>query len=297
MFENYEHISPDELSQISLLVWKSTESETGTEIMRSALTFASGLIKKLPKYVKESGQLSDILLLSVNSIKKTNWEIKGKGRKLIDKCIDEFGIEAVSENFPQGEEKLLRGARKEHNRDTRKKEEREKGKKNSISNRIELDERYDFEARDLNDPSETISRSNPDDAEKNLEEEGLEFDKRGRLVLKEASELGKKKKGPNRDGRGVSLDDDDDDDDATGNEVALHIRQKRMAQRQKELKKQREQFVTETGEKFKASRGKGDKQKDGQVPFSFAPLTSKSVNKRYRGQMKAAYKKLFPSNH
>ncbi|KAK8900266.1 hypothetical protein M9Y10_002589 [Tritrichomonas musculus] len=296
----YDHVTPDELSQISNLVWKSTITEAGAEILRSAIKFASGLIKKLPKFVKECQQLRNLLQLGVNCIKEKNWEIKGKGRKLIEKCIDEFGIDSVSECFPEGEEKLLRGARKEYNRDTRKKEEKEKEKGNkNAANRIELDRRFDLEARDLNDPRETINRENPEDSNpKSLEEEGLEFDKRGRLVLKEAGsdQPNKKRKGPNRDGKGVSLDDDDDDDEDAGNEVALHIRQKRMIQKQQEMKKQREQFVTETGDKFKASKGKGDKQKDGQVPYSFAPLTSKSVNKRYRGQMKAAYKKLFKNN-
>lgn len=297
----YSHITPEELNQISMLIWKSTESETGTEISRSALSFASSLVKKVPKFVASS-QLQNILLLSVKCIKKTSWEIKGKGRKLIDRCIEQFGVEPVTQLFPPEDEKLLRNARKEHNRDVRKKSELAKDKDSQYANlgkQIELDERFDVDARDLNDPRETIVKV-IQGAETPDKLEGLEFDQKGRLVLKEANPPTSKKNvktGPRRDGKGVSLDEDDkgDDDEDVGNEVALQIRQRRKERQQQEKQRERDQFIAETGNKFKASKGKGDRQKDGQLPYSFAPLSSKTVNKRYRGQMKAAYKKLFKS--
>ncbi|OHS98815.1 hypothetical protein TRFO_01876 [Tritrichomonas foetus] len=280
----YDKIDVETLAKISLEIFKSPDSETGTEISRSALSYASTLIKKTPKFVEES-QLPNVLLLSIKSIKKTNWEIKGKGRRIIDRCIDNFGIDLVTKAFPQGEEKLLRGARKEHNRETRKKDENEKNKENNKQdeNKIELDQRFDLDVRDLNDPRETITHI---ETPEQVQENDLEFDKRGRLVLKEA---------PKKKTRADKENDEDEDEDR-GNEVQNHIRQKRQIQKQQEMKKQRDQFITETGSRFRAPKGKGDRQKDGQVPYSFAPLTSKNVNKRYRGQMKAAYKKLFKSN-
>ena len=285
----YDKISPEDLAQISLLVWKSTESEVGTEIMRSALNLAFTLLNKLPKFVKES-QIPNIVLLGVNCIKKKNWEIKGKGRRLLDHCIDNYGIELVSKVFPQGEEKLLRGARKEHNRDVRKKEAFEKQREEAASRaeeakgKFELDERYDEDARDLNDPRETIMHIVENEPDQ-LQEEGLEFDKRGRLVLKEPP---KKKTRADKD--------DEDEDEDNGNEVKEQIRQKRSVLKQRQARNQKDQFVAETGRKFRATKGKGDRQKDGEVPYSFAPLSSKTVNKRYRNQMKAAYKKLFKTN-
>ena len=44
-----------------------------------------------------STQLGNVLLLAVNCSKKMNWEIKGKGHKLIEKCISMFGAAVVED--------------------------------------------------------------------------------------------------------------------------------------------------------------------------------------------------------
>lgn len=275
-----ENINPDELEEFCLLIFKSTDSTPTSEVYRSALSFAKSLIKCLPKYVG-SRQLSNILMLSVNCNKKTNWEIKGKGHKMIERCISIYGIDDVTRCFPQGEEKLLRGARKEVNKDVRKKNEN-KEEENKQQHRIELDSRFDTDVHDLNDPRETVSRivqSNTD-----MNDEGLEFDKRGRLVLKDAPK------------KQIKNENDDEESDDGRNEVADHIRQRKIKQKHQQRQSIEDSFIAESGKKFKSQSGKGDSQKGSQKPYAFAPLSSKIVNKRYKGQMKAAYKKLFKNS-
>jgi hypothetical protein len=277
----YEHLSPGEVDELCLLIWKATQTSNASEIARSALSFAKTLINKLMKYT-ESNQLSNVLCFAVICVKKANWELSGKGRRLIERCLEEYGVEKVTRAFPSGEEKLLRGVRKEFNRDERKKKERqskEHNKEKGGEGNVELDMRFDEEVRDLMDPRETVARRE----RKETVKEELEFDERGRLMLKDAPQKKSKVK--------AKLEADDDEEDR-GNEVKEHLRRKRM----KSGKVEKAVFVSETGEKFKAVRGKGDQQKGQTLPFAFAPLSSKVVNKRYRGQMKAAYKKLFKSN-
>jgi hypothetical protein len=216
-------------------------------------------------------------------VKKANWELSGKGRRLIERCLEEYGVEKVSREFPVGEEKLLRGAGKEFNRDERKrKEQRNKDHKEKDEVGVELDMRFDEEVRDLMDPRETIARKE----RKETRKEELEFDERGRLMLKDAPQKKSKVK--------AKLEAEEDEEDR-GNEVKEHLRRKRMKSGKTD-KMEKAVFVSETGEKFRASKGKGDQQKGQTLPFAFAPLSSKVVNKRYRGQMKAEYKKLFKSH-
>ena len=274
----YDRIPPEDLEKTSILIWKSTESANASEVVRSALKFGKTLLSRVPKFT-EASQLGNILLFGTRCIKRTNWELKGKGHSIIEKCMEEFGVEKVTKAFPPNEEKLLRSVRKEFNRDTRKKNQKtQKEDKSTTDDKMEFDARYDEDAHDLLDPSQTIARisTTQDDGE------DLEFDDRGRLVLKEAP---KKKSKDAKDGEAS-------DEEDRGNEVSEHLRTKRRG-----AKKQVDQgaFVTETGERFKAEKGKGDQQRGQTTPFAYAPLSSKVVNKRYRGQMKAAYKKMFSS--
>lgn len=274
----FDRIPPEDLEKASILIWKATETTNASEVVRSALKYAKTLVTRVPKFT-EASQLGNILLFGTHCIKKTNWELKGKGHKIIERCMEEFGVEKVTNAFPRDEQKLLRSVRKEFNRDTRKKNQKSsKTTKNDADEKMEFDPRYDEEAQDLLDPRQTISRI----ATTQDDKEALEFDDRGRLVLKEAP---KKKAKETKD-----IDNSDEED--RGNEVNEHLRMKR-----KVAKKQVDQsaFVTETGERFKAEKGRGDQQRGQTTPFAYAPLSSKVVNKRYRGQMKAAYKKMFSS--
>ncbi|KAH0805580.1 RRP12-like protein [Histomonas meleagridis] len=242
-----ENINPEDLGQFCLICFKATDSNPTSEVF----------------------------------LKKTNWEIKGKGHKLIEKCISMFGIEKVTECFPPNEEKLLRNARKEVNKNLRRRNNKTDETQSFDDNDIELDSRYDEDVHDLNDPRETVQRimNQP----QNLEDEGLEFDKRGRLVLKEAPKKNEKMK-----------NDDDESDESDGvNEIAEHIKKRKLKQKEQQKKSIENAFVAESGKRFKTQNGKGDNQKSGQRPFAFAPLSSKIVNKRYKGQMKAAYRKMF----
>ena len=247
------------------------------------MSFAKLLVKKRPRFV-EADQLNQIIKLCIECVKKPNWEIHGKGKHMIQKCIEEFSYEKVHQFFPKSESKILRGAKKEFNREEKKKNENNSNSK-SNNNEVEFDHGSNENVLDLMDPSQVISKVQKiqDDQEP---DENLEFDERGRIVMKEAT----KTKKTNVSNLNEVVDDDDD----FGNEVTDLMkkrRQKRLAEKQRQTE---ESFISETGNKFRASKGKGDVMKKGdQTPYAFAPLSSKTVNKRYRGQMRSAYKKLF----
>jgi hypothetical protein len=51
----------------------------------------------------EAEQLANVLMLSVQCIKGTNWELRRKGYKMIQHCLDRFGVDTVTRAFPPGE--------------------------------------------------------------------------------------------------------------------------------------------------------------------------------------------------
>ena len=265
-------------------VWAASQVQQTSEVARSALSFARVLLNRVPKLVEEN-QLESVLSLAVMCTKRSNWEISNSGKYLIEKCIEKFGIDPVTAKFPKDELKLLRGARKEQNRKTRAAEKAKGDEKENASSDdgIELDDRDHERELDLLDSANVISKKavkRDDD-----EDENLEFDEHGRIVMKEAPKA--------RKGRQTKEEDEDEDDFDHGNEVD-ELMDKRRAKLMKKREQQRAVFLNETGNKFRAPRGKGDQmKKGGQVPFAQAALNSKSVNKRFRGQMKAQYKELF----
>jgi hypothetical protein len=239
------------------------------------------LIKKVPRFV-EREQLGSVVAIAVHCVKKANWEIRGKGHKLLERCLDTFGVEKVTAAFPQGEEKLLRGVRKEFNRENRKREERGDREPKRKENKLELDERYDVEVRDLLDPGQTISR-HPVEAP----EEPPVLDERGRLVLVDA---------PKKKSRVVKEAEHSDDDDQPSIRGEGQTQPRQKPDRKLDRDGKRAKFVGGTAERMKAPQGRADQRKEtkeSKRPQDFAPLSPKLINKRFRGQMKAEYKRMF----
>jgi hypothetical protein len=110
---HFDAIEPAELCAICAIVWQATETAAS-----SALKFMKTLLARVPRFV-EGEQLPNVLMPGVHCVKGPNWELKGKGHKMIERCIDHFGIDVVARAFPPGEERLLRGARKEFRRENR----------------------------------------------------------------------------------------------------------------------------------------------------------------------------------
>jgi hypothetical protein len=147
----------------------------------------------------EAEQLANVLMLSVQCIKRTNWELRGKGHKMIQHCLDRFGVDTVTRAFRPGEQRLLRGVSKEFRRDNLPEKP---SKKTGEQVRIELDPRFDQEVHHLLDPGETVAR--PQDPE---DTEAFELDERGRLKLRDP---------PKRKSRAVKEAADSDYDEDRG---------------------------------------------------------------------------------
>lgn len=277
----YGKVSPEVLGSACEGVWGAAKANQTSEVARSGLTFCKMLITRVPKYT-ESEQLQNIIEFAIMCNKRTNWEIRDNGHHMIERCIEAFGIDPVTEVFPKEELKLLRGARKENSRNARRKEGEDKASKDDEKDdEIEFDDRYNDRELDLLDTANVIAKKaivhNSDD-----EDENLEVDEKGRIIMKEAPKA--------RKARQTKEAADDDDE---GNELD-DLMNKRRAKRQRDRQEQKAKFVEETGNKFRAPRGKGDvMRKGGQVPYAQATLSAKTVNKRLKGQMKAQYKELF----
>jgi hypothetical protein len=174
-------------------------------------------------------------------VKPPNWELKRKGHKMIERCIDHFGIDVVARAFPPGEERLLRGARKESRRENRP--EALTGKIDPRTS-IELDARIDEDVHDLLDPGETIARpADPEDAE------GFKLDEKGRLNLRDP---------PKRKTRAVKEVADSDYDEAE-----TDVRQ--MKNRQKD-KCKKPIAVATAAEKAKTPKGRAEEKKERAAP-------------------------------
>jgi hypothetical protein len=267
---HFDAIEPAELCAICAVVWKATETAEANAVCRSALKFAKTLLARVRRFV-EAEQLPNVLMLGVHCVKRPNWEIKGKGHKMIERCIDHFGIDAVTRAFPPGQEKLLRGARKESRRENRP--EAPTGKRDPRP-KIELDARFDEDVHDLLDPGETITRPpEPEDAE------GFELDEKGRLKLKDA---------PKRKTRAVK-EAADSDYDEEGNDVH------QMKNRQKD-KSRKPIAVATAAEKAKTPKGRAEERKERAAAFSFTPRSPKVVSKRNRAVMKAEYRRMFETS-
>lgn len=283
----FDKIVWDDLYQLNLAIWNSTTANENTqsEVFRSALKYVSTLIRRLPKYIKDN-ELGNLCILGLTCSTKSNWEIQGKGRKIITKLIDEFEELVVSKAVQDSgcDIKLYRSIRKEHNRDTRKKSSTNTETNTSSKGSIDFqDEQEDAEIHDLNDPSLVLAHRKKVEEREPIDD--LIDPETNRIKLEETPRTKRNK--PAEEGS----DDEENDESDEGNEIAEHIRNKRKQQQKKATTKD---FVAESGNKFKSSNGKGDRMRKGQQkPFAFAPISSKVVNKRLRGQMKAAYRQMF----
>lgn len=275
---HYDKVSPENFDATSEAVFKATFATQTSEVARAGLGYCKMLITRVPKYA-EQRQLANIVGFSINCNKRTNWEIRDKGHHMIERCIETFGIDPVTAVFPKEDAKLLRGARKESNRNQKKAKASVPKAENESDGDIELDSRYDEHEIDLLSSANIIKRK---ERKEDDEDEQLQFDERGRIIMKEAPKARKSKK-----------EESEDEDEDRGNELSDYINNRRQ-KKQKEREHTKAQFIAETGNKFKAPRGKGDVMKKGGVaPFASAPLNANVVNKRKRSQMKAEYKKLF----
>ncbi|EAY23625.1 hypothetical protein TVAG_119620 [Trichomonas vaginalis G3] len=280
---HYDKVTPETLNGTCDGVFGACKANQKSEVFRSGLVFCKMLLTRVPKYT-EQNQLHNIIELSIACNKRTNWEIRDKGHHMIERCIETFGIDPVTNVFPKEELKLLRGARKESNRN-QKKAKSNQNKDNDESDGIELDSRYDEHEIDLLSSANIIKRKEVEQKDESDNDE-LQFDERGRIIMKEAPKTRKSRK----------EEKDEDEDEDRGNELADYINNRRQ-KKNRDREEKKAKFVEETGNKFKAPRGKGDvMKKGGQAPFASAPLSAKVVNKRYRSQMKAEYKKLFKRN-
>jgi hypothetical protein len=280
----YGKVSAEVMESACEGVWSAAKATQTSEVARSGLTFCKMLITRVPKYA-EAEQLKNIIEFAIMCNKRTNWEIRDNGHHMIERCIEAFGIDPVTEVFPKEELRLLRGARKENSRNTRKKESEEKNGKDDDkddNDEIEFDDRYNDRELDLLDTSNVIAKKAITHASDD-EDENLEVDDKGRIIMKEAPKA--------RKTRQTKEAEDNSEDE--GNEVD-DLMNKRRSKKLRQRQEQKAKFVEETGNKFRAPRGKGDvMRKGGQVPFAQATLSAKTVNKRLKGQMKAQYKELF----
>jgi hypothetical protein len=71
--------------------WKATETAAA-----SALKLAKTPLARIPRFV-EAEQLPNVLMPGVHCVKRPNWKLKGKGHKMIERCIDHFGIDVVAQ--------------------------------------------------------------------------------------------------------------------------------------------------------------------------------------------------------
>ena len=277
----FDKIDPELINQICNVIWPSVEANgKSSEVLRSASEFAKTLIKKLKRFVQEV-QLPSLCQLGVICSKSSNWDIQKKGRNLIGRIAETFDEESVLGIFrEQGEDKLLRSIKKERRRETR-----EKGDEKRVET-IGMEEGFSFDPNDgdidLQNPDLAVSRSKAGINDE--KEEEYQTDESERLILREASREEKKKK--------VQKVVFDDDDEIGGNEVNLQIRSRRQ---KAEEKRKRDTGLFVAG--GLPSNDRKGKNKNKSSDFTIAPLSSKTVNKRYRGQMKATYKKLFKTGH
>jgi hypothetical protein len=255
----FRSMGPGELSAICAVVWKVAETAGAKEIYWSALKFAKMLRGPVPQFV-EAEQLPNILMLAVTCVKLKNRELKGKGRKMIRRCIKKFGTTVVTQAFPPGEEELLHSVMKKY-----------KPKKPKAGQgehpRIKLDARFDEDVHDLLDPGETIVE--PPDLE---DSDDFEFNEKRRLKLKDA---------PKRKTKAVRAAEDWDDE---GPEILV---------RQIMEKDKKPMTLRTAAERTMTPRGRAELRRQPGIPASFSILSPKVLNKRNRKKMKAEYRKAF----